>query len=292
MALPRLKLPFFLAKGFVASETMEGALPVLQHLSAQGLGITVDVLGEHIKDRSRARASRDTYIALLKALAECHRLHGVDNNISIKLSMIGQVIDEDFCLDNLLAILNEARRQDAFVRLDMEGTQILDSTLRLFEAVYPTHGRHVGVVLQAYLKRTRSDVERMCDMNARVRLVKGAYKEPERLAYQRMDRIHDNFVACMKMLLSSGTFHGIATHDDRLLEATRSFAQAEGVAREAFEFQMLYRIRPQTQLRLVREGYRMRVYVPYGEQWFPYYFRRLRERKENVFFLLSHAFRN
>ncbi len=267
-------------------------MPVLRRLTDQGLGITVDVLGEHVKDRARAEAARDAYVALLQALAESHRLHGVDNNISIKLSMIGQVIDEDFCLENLLAILDAARSQDAFVRLDMESTGILDSTLRLFDAVYPTHGRHVGVVLQAYLKRTRRDVERMCDMRARVRLVKGAYKEPERLAYQRMEQIRDNYVACMKVLLKSGIYHGIATHDDRLLNATQTFAQAEGISRDAFEFQMLYRIRPQTQLRLVQQGYRMRVYVPYGEQWFPYYYRRLRERKENVFFLLSHAFRN
>ena len=292
MVRPVFKLPFFLAKGFVASETMEGALPVLRGLTEQGLSITVDVLGEHVKARPRAIAARDAYIRLLQALSTSQNLYGVENNISIKLSMIGQVIDEDFCLENLFAILDVARKNNAFVRLDMEGTPILESTLRLFDTVYPSHGSHVGIVLQAYLKRTRRDVERMCDLKAHVRLVKGAYKEPAHLAYQSMERIRDNFVACMKMLLASGTYHGIATHDDRLLEATRCFADIENISPNAFEFQMLYRIRPHTQLRLAREGYRMRVYVPYGDQWFPYYFRRLRERKENVFFLLRNAFRN
>ena len=284
----RFKLPFFLARGFVASETMEGALPVLQHLSSQGLRTTVDVLGEHELTRNRTVAARDVYIRLLQSLGATP---GVENNISIKLSMIGLAITESVCADNLRPILKTARALNAFVRIDMEGSSLLTPTLRIFETFLPEYRRHLGIVLQAYLHRTPGDVARMCDLKARVRLVKGAYKEPERIAFQRMDQVRDCFKDCMQMLLRSGTFPAIATHDNSLLSATKAFAKEEGVPPESFEFQMLYRIRPQTQLALISEGYGMRVYVPFGDQWFPYYYRRLRERRENILFLLKNVLR-
>lgn len=286
-----IRLPFILARGFVASETMDGAIPVLRGLRNNGLLTTVDLLGEHVTSRRLANHGRDTYVRLLHALAREDGPNAPDRNISIKLSMIGQLIDESFCLDNLRQILDAAKATQAFVRLDMEGSAIFDSTMRLFETVFPEYREHVGIVLQAYLKRTHRDIERMCDLQARVRLCKGAYKEPPELAHQSMEVIRKHYVAHMQTLLTRGHYPGIATHDDRLLEATRAFAESEGISRETFEFQMLYRFRPHTQLAIAREGYNMRVYVPFGRNWLPYYTRRLRERKENIFFVLNTMFR-
>ncbi len=286
-----MKLPFVLARRFVASETLEGALPVLEDLHKKGLHTSLDLLGEYIEERELAELARDLYIRLVHTLADEHDAHGFDANISIKLSMIGQKIDEDFCLDNLRQLLAVAREKDVFVRLDMEGSDITASTLRLFETVYPDHPDHVGVVLQAYLKRTRADVERMCEMKARVRLCKGAYKEPPEIAYQRMDVIREHFVAHMKRLITEARYPGIATHDDLLIEATKQFVAQEGIDHDRFEFQMLYGIRPETQVQIAQEGYHMRVYGPYGRQWVPYFTRRLRERKENVWFVLKNLFR-
>ena len=283
-----LRLPFFLAKGFVAAETLQGTLPVIQQLHDRGLLTTVDLLGEHVKRHSDAVKGRDTYIQLLHALPN---QDGLDRNISIKLSMIGQVIDETFCLDNLRAILDVAKTTRAFVRLDMEGTDLLESTLALFETVFPDYQDHVGVVLQACLKRTEADVERMCALQARVRLCKGAYREPAHLAWQRMPQIRERFVMYMHMLLQHGRYPAIATHDDRLIQATRAFAEVKGIETSRFEFQMLYGLRPQTQRRVVQQGYSMRVYVPFGDMWLPYYTRRLRERPENVLFLFKNILR-
>ncbi len=283
-----VRLPFFLARGFVAAETISGALPVIGRLHDEGLLTTVDLLGEHVKQRDYALRGRDAYIELLQALA-AH--DGLERNISIKLSMIGQIIDEDFCLDNLRAILKVAKATQAFVRLDMEGTSILESTLRLFEATFPDYRQHVGVVLQAYLKRTENDIERMCELKARVRLCKGAYKEPPRLAWQRMSKIRERYVAYMKELLKRGHYPAIATHDNRLIQATQAFAREASIDPGRFEFQMLYGLRSLTQHQIVKAGYNMRVYVPYGNMWLPYYSRRLRERPQNVMFLLSNVFR-
>ena len=286
-----VRLPFFLAKGFVAAESMTKAMPVIRKAHLSGLLTTVDLLGEHVKDRGLAAAARDHYIGLLRALAEENRQHGVEVNISIKLSMMGQTIDEDFCHDNLQALLAVADEVGGFIRLDMENTAILESTLRLFDAVYPRYPASVGVVLQAYLKRTRSDVKRMCDLGARVRLCKGAYREPAHLAYQDMRQIRTSFIECMELLLTHGRYPGIATHDDALIRATQRYAKDSSIGTDAFEFQMLYGLRPRTQLKISRSGYNMRVYIPYGNSWLPYYYRRVRERPENLMFLLRNIFR-
>ncbi|MFQ5572200.1 MAG: proline dehydrogenase family protein [Rhodothermales bacterium] len=286
-----MKLPFSLARRFVAAETFEGTLPVLTDLKAKGLHTTLDLLGEYVKDRHVAEAARDTYIDLAHTLAEKHAHHGFDANISIKLSMMGQKIDEAFCLENLRQLLAVAKEKDVFIRLDMEGSDITESTLSLFETVYPEYPDHVGIVLQAYLKRTHQDIERMCELNARVRLCKGAYKEPASLAHQSMEVIRERFVEYMKRLITGARYPGIATHDDLLIQATKEFVTEQGINHDRFEFQMLYGIRPDTQQHIASEGYHMRVYVPYGTQWLPYYTRRLRERKENVWFVLKHLFR-
>jgi proline dehydrogenase len=238
-----------------------------------------------------AESARDRYIELLRTLARDDTQDAQSSTISIKLSLLGQKIDRDLCLDNLRSLLTVAQAQNTFVRLDMEGSDITESTLSLFETVYPDFPDHVGIVLQAYLKRTARDIDRMCELNARVRLCKGAYKEPESIAHQSMDVIREHFIAYMKQLILHARYPAIATHDDLLIGATKQFVEEQGIDRSGFEFQMLYGMRPETQLSLVEEGYRMRIYVPYGYNWVSYFSRRLSERKENVWFVLKNLFR-
>ena len=278
-----MKLPFFLARKFVAAETLQEALPIVEGINTQGLRTTFDKLGEYVSDRAVATSAKEEYITLIRTLDGAEGR--IDRNISIKLSMLGQKIDEAFCIDNLHEVLTQAKETGTFVRLDMEGTDITESTLSIFERVYPDYRDNVGVVLQAYLKRTREDIDRMCEIQARVRLCKGAYSEPESLAWQEMSTIRDRYLEFMEILISKGRFPGIATHDDILIDATKKYVADNGIPNERFEFQMLYGLRSETQKSLAREGYGMRVYVPFGDQWFPYYTRRLRERKENVWFV-------
>ncbi|WP_412069347.1 proline dehydrogenase family protein [Rubrivirga sp. IMCC43871] len=285
-----MHLPFALARRFVAGPTLETALPALDPLLDDGLFITLDLLGEHVHDRTKAQGFADAYGDLVERLAAYRDARGVAPEavgISIKLSMIGQVIDRDTCEQNLRDLLARARDADLFVRLDMEGTDITQSTLDFFEAVYPDFPDHVGPVLQAYLHRTAADVARMCELDARVRLCKGAYKEPASLAHQDMPTIRWHYRQHAQALLTGARYPGIATHDDELIAAVRQLADERGVSRDDFEFQMLYGLRPDTQRQMVADGYRMRVYVPYGTEWLPYFSRRIRERKENVFFVLK-----
>ena len=286
-----MQLPFVLARRFVAGETLDEALPVVEALNADGLHVALDKLGEHVHDRTVATAARDEYIALVRTLAD-RTPEGRRNRISIKLSMMGQLIDEDFCLDNLRRLLEVAAEHDVFVRLDMEGSALTDSTLDLFEAVYRDFPDLVGPVLQAMLHRTDRDVDRMCALGASVRLCKGAYAEPAALAYQDMDQIRARYRDYMERLLRSTPYSGIATHDDRLIEATKTVADRHNIGRDQFEFQMLYGLRRQTQRQLVEEGYNVMVYVPYGTDWLPYFSRRLREKKENVWFVLKNLMRS
>jgi len=281
-----MKLPFFLASRFVAGETLDETLPVLDALNDDGLHVALDKLGEHVHDREVAVAARDTYIDLVKTVAERNR-DGLRNRISIKLSMMGQLIDEDFCLDNLRRLLEVAAEHDVFVRLDMEGSDLTQSTLDLFEAVYDDFPDHVGPVLQAMLRRTDRDIDRMCELGASVRLCKGAYGEPPAIAYQDMGQIRERFADYMERLLQHTSYSGIATHDDQLIDATKAFANRKDIDPADFEFQMLYGLRRETQREMAAAGYNMMVYVPYGTEWFPYFSRRLQERKENVWFVLK-----
>lgn len=286
-----MQLPFFLANRFVAAETLEGTLPVVRDLNRKGLRVALDHLGEHVHDPAVAREATDTYIHVIRTLANEHARHPLDVDLSIKLSMIGQCINTNLCRQHLLQVLSVAEKHDIFVQLDMEGSALTQSTLELFKDAHREYPNHVGPVLQAYLKRTERDVKEMCRLNARVRLCKGAYKEPAGIAYQEMPVIRQKFIQHMKRLITSAHYPGIATHDDTLLEATKAFVAQQGFSRDRFEFQMLYGIRPQTQEELVQEGYNMLVYVPFGTDWLPYFSRRLRERKENVWFVLKNLFR-
>ena len=285
-----MKLPFALARRFVAGESLDAALPALDPILGSGRFITLDLLGEHVPERSRAEGFATEYGDLVETLADYRDRRGAPPEavgISIKLSMIGQVIDTEFCEANLRDLLDRAKATDLFVRLDMEGSDITQSTLDIFERVYPEYPDHVGTVLQAYLKRTYGDVARMAELNARVRICKGAYAEPATLAYPGMPAIREAYMDHARTLLTSARYPGIATHDDQLIEAVKAYATQEGITADRFEFQMLYGLRDETQTDLVRQGYNLRTYVPYGTEWGPYFTRRLRERKENVFFVLK-----
>ena len=285
-----MKLPFVLARRFVAAETLEDTLPVVSDLNARGMAVALDRLGEYTTSREAAKVALDAYIGLVRTIRGGRSGGPYNANISIKLSAMGQKIDHAFCLANLRSLLEAAREADAFVRLDMEGSDVTSSTLQMFEAVYPEFPDHVGPVLQAYLHRTEWDVHRMCELGARVRICKGAYREPSTIAYQKMDEIRERFMTYAHQLMQHARYPGIATHDPILIEATKNFASETGIANDQFEFQMLYGMRPGTQQRIVDEGYRMRVYVPYGTEWLPYFSRRLRERKENVWFVARNLF--
>ena len=273
---------FFLAKRFIAGETVTQAMDAVAALNAAGMSATLDFLGEDVTAEAEAERTRDAYFELLAAI----RTRNVETNVSIKLTAIGLLIDEDFALANLHAVLAAAaNNRDPFVRIDMEGTPVTDATLRVFERVY-ADTKNVGAVLQAYLKRTPADVERMVELGARVRLCKGAYAEPPALAYHDMPTIRRQYLREAETLLERGNYPGIATHDDRLITAIEVFARERNIARDRFEFQLLYGVRPDIQRRLVAEGYRVRIYVPYGTHWAGYFYRRITERPENALFAL------
>jgi proline dehydrogenase len=277
---------FFLAKRFVPGETIESAIETVRALNAAGMTASLDFLGEDVTERGAAIKTRDAYVHMLDAIDAA----GVDSNVSVKLTAMGLLIDEDFALDNLLRIMQRAgRNHDPFVRIDMEGSSVVDATLRVFERAF-TQQKNVGVVFQAYLKRTAADVERAIALGARVRLCKGAYNEPPEIAYKKMPEIRENYLRLARELLTRGNYPGIATHDRRLISAVKAIAQTENVATGRFEFQMLYGCRPHVQRELVEQGYRMRIYVPFGTHWAGYFYRRVLERRENALFALSSMF--
>jgi proline dehydrogenase len=277
---------FFLAKRFVPGETIESAVTTVRELNALGMSASLDYLGEDVLERRAAAETVDAYVRILDALDES----GVDCNVSVKLTAMGLLVDEDFALENLLRIVERAQRNpDPFVRIDMEGSAVTEATLRVFERAFAQHP-NVGIVLQAYLKRTAGDVERAIALGARVRLCKGAYSEPPEIAYQNMPDIRENFMRLASELLARGNYPGIATHDRRLIAGVKELVTEQGIPADRFEFQMLHGCRPQTQRELVEQGYRMRIYVPFGTHWAGYFYRRVLERRENAWFALSSMF--
>ena len=277
---------YFLARRFVAGETIDSAIAAVRRLNEQGMSATLDFLGEDVRRRDEALAQRDVYFEMLDAIAAA----GVESNVSVKLSAMGLLVDEGFARENLGAVVERAARNpDPFVRIDMEGSAVLDATLRLFEQVFATH-KNTGPVLQAYLKRTPGDVQRAIALGARVRLCKGAYNEPPEIAYKRMPEIRERYLALAQELLLRGVYPGIATHDRRLIAAVKRFVADRAIASDRFEFQMLYGCRPRVARELVAQGYRLRVYVPFGTHWSGYFYRRVLERRENAVFALSSIF--
>jgi proline dehydrogenase len=273
---------FFLAKRFIAGESVDDAMAAVVGLNAAGMSATLDFLGEDVTARAEAERTREAYVALLTAIGE----RGVDANVSLKLTAMGLLFDEELAFQNLRQIMGlAARNADPFVRIDMEGSAVVDATLRVFERAQ-AENPHVGPVLQAYLKRTPDDVERMIARGARVRLCKGAYAEPPSLAYRDMPTIRRAYLREAEALLERGRYPGLATHDERIITAVETFVREREIGRDRFEFQMLYGVRPELQRRLVAEGYRLRIYVPYGTHWAGYFYRRITERPENALFAL------
>lgn len=274
--------PDSFARRFIAGETVEEAIGAARALQARGLMITLDYLGESVRTMEEAQAATREYARLIDVILGA----GIERNLSIKLTQLGVNIDRATCVDNLRRILEPAQRHDFFVRLDMENTPYTEVTLEVFETLWQQEYRNIGVALQAYLHRTEADVRRMNTLGARVRLVKGAYKEPPSVAYQQKAEVDEAFLRLMRILLEEGTYPAIATHDEQLIEETRAYARERGISSDRYEFQMLYGIRRDLQASLVAAGYRMRIYVPFGRQWFPYFMRRLGERPANVAFVL------
>jgi proline dehydrogenase len=273
--------PAILARRFVAGETEKDAIAVGRRLHARGINATFDLLGEDVLDRDAARRSAEANRHLLRLIPP-----EVERNVSIKLTMMGLDISEDFCLELTAGILDTAREVGGFVRIDMEGSKHTQRTIDAFHKLRRTH-ENVGIVLQAYLHRTEDDVKEAVARGDRVRICKGAYKEPPEIAWTKMDDIRASFRRCAHLLLERGNYPAVATHDEGLIRDALGHAREKGIGKERYEFQMLYGLRPRRWDELVRDGHNVRIYVPYGTHWFPYFYRRLRERRENVLFVLK-----
>jgi proline dehydrogenase len=269
---------------FVAGDDIETTVRAIRELNNIGCTATFDHLNEGVTNAAETEGEVREYKRILAAIDET----GIRSNVSIKLTQFGLAFDPDLAYRNARAIVEEAARRGNFVRIDMEDSPVTQVTLDIFKRLRAEFDLNtVGIVLQSYLRRTEADVRDVLAIPARVRLCKGAYNEPPEVAFPDKRDVDDNYVRCMKLLLSSGVYHGIATHDENMIRATKEFAEKEGIGRERFEFQMLYGIRRDLQERLAREGYNVRVYVPYGKTWYPYFMRRLAERPANVWFVLK-----
>ena len=286
---PRLGLSTILApfaRRFIAGTTLSEALKTVAGLKEKGFETTLDHLGESVTNPFEATTSAEQYVVILKALKE----RGLPLNVSVKLTQIGLAIDHQLCRRNLERIVRAAEEMGGFIRVDMEGSDVTQATLDMVSESKTNRTTPVGAVLQVMLKRTPTDLMNLLENETTIRLCKGAYKEPADIAYQDMREIRREFVALAKRLLTSGIYHGIATHDVTLIRQIADFARAQGIGPESFEFQMLLGIRRSIQQRLVAEGWRVRIYVPFGRAWLPYTWRRLRERKENVWFVIKSLF--
>ena len=275
-----------LSSRFVAGETLAEALAIARSMNSAGISVTLDHLGENVTSLAEAGASRDEYIRALEEI----RAAGLQANVSIKLTQFGIDIDEEACRENVATLVGVAARHENFVRVDMESSAYTDRTLRL---VTELHARYAatGAVIQAYLYRSERDLELLSRQGIRIRLCKGAYLEPPSVAYEHKADVDRNYIHLMKILLKTGSYSGIATHDEAIIAEAQRFVAARQIPVANFEFQMLYGIRRDIQKRLVSEGYRLRVYIPYGKAWYPYFMRRLAERPANVLFLIRNLMR-
>lgn len=278
-----MREPHSFARRFVAGESLEEALDAARALERQGLTVTIDRLGEQVTEREPALAATRAYIGVIRAAAAA----GISRNISVKLTQLGLDIDRATSTDNLRRVLDAADQADFFVRIDMEDSAHTDETLDTAESLWNIGCRNLGIVIQSALRRSPADVRRFNALGMRVRLVKGAYREPKDVAYQHKEEVDAQFRELMQLLLTEGTYPAIATHDPALITETQAFAERQGVARDRFEFQLLFGIRRDLQASLVRAGHPVRIYVPFGQEWFPYFMRRLGERPANVGFVLK-----
>ena len=271
---------------FVAGETLPDAIRAARAANAAGMRASLDLLGENVHSREDARRATAEVLGMLDTI----RAEGVDCNVSVKLTQLGLDLDMEFGYENLCAIVRHAAELGNFIRVDMEDSNYTERTLEVVHRIRAEH-ENVGAVIQAYLYRSEADARRLVAARTRIRLCKGAYLEPETVAFADKRDTDRNFVKLMKLLLSSGIYHGIATHDPAMIRATEEYAAEKKIPKEGFEFQMLYGVRRDLQRRLTSEGYNMRIYIPYGRQWYPYFMRRLAERPANVAFILKNLFR-
>ncbi|PYS90599.1 MAG: proline dehydrogenase [Acidobacteria bacterium] len=269
---------------FVAGENIEEAVAAIRELNALGATASFDHLNEGVTNKAETEGEVREYQRVLARIDET----GIKSNVSIKLTQFGLDIEPELTYRNARAVVEEAARRGNFVRVDMEGSNVTQITFDIFKRLRAEFDLNtVGIVVQAYLRRTERDVQELLKIPARIRLCKGAYNEPPEVAFPDKRDTDANYVRLMRVLLASGIYHGIATHDPKMLDATIDFAQREGIPKSAFEFQMLYGVRRDLQVQLARDGYKMRVYVPYGKTWYPYFMRRLAERPANVWFVLK-----
>ncbi len=271
---------------FVAGSNLDQALAVCRELNSEAIGVTLDVLGESVSSLSEAAGARDAYLRTLSTIHE-KRIQG---NVSLKLSQFGIDLSADVCRANVGQLVERAAALDGFVRVDMESSQYTDRTLDL---VCDLHAKYhtVGTVIQAYLYRSKKDIEMLNERGIRVRLCKGAYLEAAGVAFPQKAQVDANYIELMRLLLDKGVYPAIATHHEQMIAATQTYAASRNISRDAFEFQMLYGIRRDLQRQLAKEGYHVRVYVPFGEAWYPYYMRRLAERPANMLFILRNMFK-
>lgn len=270
-----------MSRRFVPGETVDDLIRAIREANEGGLSATGNFLGESVHDEANARLAADVYFEILDRISE----ENLDANISLKFTALGQDISEPFLAENLGRILERAKADGNFIRFDMESSDYTQRTLNAFEKVWSEGWRNIGVVLQSYLKRSAGDVARMNELGARVRLCKGAYNEPPEVAFQKKTDVDASFVELMQTLLSDGNYPAIATHDERMIDATVDFHQKQGIPKESFEMQMLHGVRRDLQSQLVEDGFRVRVYVPFGTHWYPYLMRRLAERPANMLFM-------
>ncbi|HLF82719.1 MAG TPA: proline dehydrogenase family protein [Blastocatellia bacterium] len=271
---------------FVAGEELTDAVEAIRQLNRRGISASFDHLGESITAEAETRKEVNEYVRVLDSIHD----NRLDSNVSVKLTQLGLDVSQDLCYANTRTIVEAALRNNNFVRIDMEDSSKTDATLQVFKRLR-AESENVGIVVQAYLFRSEKDTEELLKVGARIRVCKGAYQEPPSVAFPNKADVDANFIKLTKMLLSSGGYHGIATHDEHMVAATTQFAKELSISPDKFEFQMLYGIRRDLQQKLVREGYRIRVYVPYGRYWYPYFMRRLAERPANVWFVLRNMIR-
>ncbi|MBN2200143.1 MAG: proline dehydrogenase family protein [Candidatus Aminicenantes bacterium] len=281
-----MKLFTRMAGSFVAGETAEEALKQVRKLKDKGIMVTLDILGESVTDRAQADKAVQDYLDLLDILKE----NKEDCHVSLKLTQMGLDIEEEYCYRNMVRIVSKAKESGRFVRIDMEGSDVTQKTLDIFYRLRKEFD-NVGIAVQAYLHRTAKDVDDIIKAKGKIRLCKGAYKEPAKVAIKKMKDIRENFIKLTETLLRESDYPAIGSHDGKIIEWTKAYVEENKIPRDAFEFQLLYGLRNKTQQKLAADGWRVRAYVPFGTHWFPYFFRRLRERKENVFVVLKNMFR-
>lgn len=279
----RLKIFKNMANRFIAGETREDAIRITKKLNAENIAVTFDHLGENTFTKEQSESAAEEYIILLEEINK----NNINANISIKLTQMGLDIDSKICYQNVEKILKKAAELSNFVRIDMESSNYTDLTLEVFKNLRKRY-ENVGIVIQAYLYRSAKDIDEILQLNGSIRLCKGAYNEPSTIAFKRKKDTDKNYLLLMKKLLFDSQYHAIATHDEKIIRAAIEYVREFDLPKEKFEFQMLYGIRTNRQLELTKEGYRMRVYLPYGTEWYPYFMRRLGERPANLFFFIKH----